>query len=88
MFLGKILGTFWCFRLRIRIQAGQNCPKKKKKFGNFKFEDFSVGLEASPVAWMFFLGVQEDTYYICFCLFQKNTHKRLGMDPDPNWTRI
>jgi hypothetical protein len=35
---------------QIRIQAIQNCPpsKKEEKMKKFLFEEFSVGLEASP----------------------------------------
>ncbi len=36
-------------------------PKKGKKWNNFMFEEFSVGLEASPGAWMYFV-VDKKTY--------------------------
>jgi hypothetical protein len=40
----------------IRIQAGQKCPPKKKKKKNFMFEEFFLGLEASPGARWPFVG--------------------------------
>jgi hypothetical protein len=48
--------SLW-IRIRIRIQAGQNGPQKKKKGRNFMFEGLSLGLEAFPEACTsFFMG--------------------------------
>jgi hypothetical protein len=47
----------------IRIQAGQIVSKKEFFFRNFMFEEFSVGLEASPGTGMFFVGgFRKDIY--------------------------
>ncbi len=50
---------------RIRIQAGQNCPPKKKKVRKNSCVKISVGLKTSPGAWMFFVGVKK-TYMTVF----------------------
>ncbi len=41
----------------IRIQGGQNGPKKRSSEENFMFEELSVGLKAFPRVWTSFLGV-------------------------------
>jgi hypothetical protein len=38
------------FGIRMRIRAGKNCFQKRGKRRHFMFEEFSVGLEASPGA--------------------------------------